>query len=329
MRVLRAIPVVLLLAFGLAPVAAADGPTLCSDFPIESVPGEFGPPPAPEAYTARDTQIEGDLLVEPGEFCQVINSEVTGDAIAADGSIGLGIIDSTVKGDVVFGEENRSKLQGSVVDGSVQVDADAVTLVWWSEVKGNLRIGPGEAFSNLWDASIHGNVRVEDDAFAVLAESEIAGDFACAGCYSYQLWLGSRVDGDMTVRGAQDGGFIEEASSIGGNLTITDSGSAFLAPFSVVDASVGGNLRFARNEAALRVVGTSIGGNLQVLRNTLLQGEVEWEEAPVDPRLQDNEVDANLLFIQNDGEPAAISGNVIDGNLICRQNDPPCEPDGS
>lgn len=208
---------------------------------------------------------------------------------------------------------------GETVDGNLSIPAGVVCVVIDSTVNGNIFAADGALASLVIEGSlVTGNVELGSGVAGFLNEASASGNYTCHQCLFADI-RGSEVGGNVQAKGAEQG-VITRATTIGGNLDVTDS-----AFFFAIDGQthVAGNVSARRNVGPWSIQDATIGGNLQVSRNTLTEEAFpDCNEFPCVTELANNFVSGNVTFTRNQGEPAEISDNTIDGVLSCRRNQP-------
>jgi hypothetical protein len=132
------------------------------------------------------------------------------------------------------------------------------------EIVGNVVVPAGA--SCRIQGTVTGNVTAEAGSqLGIRAGSAIGGNVTCDGCTFFDLH-GSTVHGNVSVRGEQEGSFIDD-STIDGNLTIEQS-SAGPESFSILRNHVARNFSFNGNSGTATLENNTVGGNLTCEDNT-------------------------------------------------------------
>jgi hypothetical protein len=100
------------------------------------------------------------------------------------------------------------------------------------------------------------------------------------------------------------------------------------ATLQATDISVIGNVQ-AENADMVTVLDSDMGGSFQVkqgrgadLRESNVTGDVQLDEESEPLRVEDNDVGGSIQVVKNTGG-VVISNNIVDGNLQCKENEPP------
>ena len=131
------------------------------------------------------------------------------------------------------------------------------------------------------------NVDVPDNATCTLDGTTVEGNIK-VGTNATMIAKGVKVDGNIQAQGAKNL-VVNNGSTVGGSIQIEQGGSG-----NVTNVDVDSDIQFFSNSGAVEAKNNTVGGNLQADENT---GGV------------------------------SIIDNIIDGNLQCKQNNPP--PTGS
>lgn len=162
---------------------------------------------------------------------------------------------------------------------------------------------PPNAVCKLIGTQVQGNIKILENATFDATNANIHGDVQSDKSFYTDLYIGSRVGGDVQIKNSAVDTDIcgttiigdLQLEGIGGTLDAARIGETF-HPAGVTNCVAGAN----------KVV---IGGNLQAQKN----------RRPVD--IFGSEVGGNLQFFENFG--GLIFNNLIVGNLQCEKNDPP------
>jgi hypothetical protein len=216
------------------------------------------------------------------------------------------------------------------IQGNVVVPSGAECILEGAEVFGNALAQP-ESMLFLEESAVHGTVEVKALAHTGAFASSIDGNYKCDDCF-FEDVIESEVGGSVQIVGADDGDFIQ-GSVVHGNVEIVSSSAGDFA-FVIQDTTIGGDLLFQKNVGPTAIGsgggagGNMIGGDLQIFENNVEAAfcppDVPPEECPIfeNGLFHDNVVGGNMQLFKNQG-PTEVVGNMIAGDLQCKENEPP------
>jgi hypothetical protein len=198
------------------------------------------------------------------------------------------------------------------IHGNVVVPSGVECILEGAEVFGNALAQP-ESMLFMEESGVHGSVEVKALAHTGALGSSIDGNYKCDDCF-FEDVIESEVGGSVQIKGADDGDFIQ-ASVIHGNIEIVGSSAGAFA-FIIQDSTIGGDLKFEKNQGPTVIGsggpggGNTIGGDLQIFDNN-----IEGVFCPPDAPPEECPFFENGLF----------NGNVVGGNMQLFKNHGPTE----
>lgn len=334
----------------MAPAAQAGDDIRCEEVGVfkESVL-PFGP--GEEAWVVEGETIDGDLVVGPEIYCQIVDTTVTGGATVADGAVALFVLGSEITGTATVGRDAGISIFPDFTDDSVPPES-GLTEYPPSTIGGSVIAQDNAFIAEVVGSSVNGDVSVGRDAFGVVVASEVGGDYECLRCLYIDL-IGGLIDGDVSVEKGVDGGFVEPfeeestfiASEIGGDFSLVKSDSETFE-HRLVGTTVDGNVHVEKNRLALLMAENTLGGDVTIEKNTFAGISDSFQECiPADvppgelPPFFEPVLDAETgeqatceLFAEEGEEfgllwqatieidPAVLAANEVDGSLIVNKN---------
>jgi hypothetical protein len=212
--------------------------------------------------------IEGNLVVPPGEFCDLAGTRVLGNIFVRE-EAELIAQEAEVSGNIEAERDSFVDLVESHVGGTLKIRESFGTFVEGGSINGNVE-GTGNAFVLLFAPSIAGNVKlVGGDGIIAAEDLEVGGTLEAVGPALFDLF-DSTVNGNFYVRGAAEGS-IFCGNTLNGNAEFTDNREVLVIgqPASNCDGNtVGGTVKVERNQAGIEISDNDIGGNLACFDNT-------------------------------------------------------------
>jgi hypothetical protein len=212
--------------------------------------------------------IEGDLVVPPGEFCDLAGTRVLGNVFVRE-EAELIAQEADVRGNIEAERNSFVDLVDSHVGGTLTIRESFGTFVEGGSISGNVE-GTGNSFVLLFGPSIAGNVKLVGGTGLIAAEDlEVGGTLEAVEPALFDLF-DSTVNGNFYVRGALEGS-IFCGNTLNGDTEFTDNRELLVigSPASNCDGNtVNGTVEVRRNEADIEISDNDIGGNLKCFRNT-------------------------------------------------------------
>jgi hypothetical protein len=208
---------------------------------------------------------KGNVTVNPGQSCIVINGVITGNVMQDGGNLGL----------------NHSQ-----VTGNVQTGGGGTFAIVQSSVGGNVQVKDGGGFT-LGQSQVTGGVQIDGAGAFIVGPATTIGDTLqiqnLAVSTNLSQVCGTTVQNDMTYQNSrtavQIGGLGEppcglSGNTIGGNLTIQNNNVTPLFGFSTFAFGniVGGNLQDSNNAGENFVFFNVVTKKLQCNQNTFISG---------------------------------------------------------
>jgi hypothetical protein len=196
-------------------------------------------PPDP----AEGAVINGNLIVDSGDFCFVNQATINGNVIVGGSKYGPSFVDlgfSTVNGSVTVTRDAEINIHDTKVTKGVSGTNAGYVLVFSSQIDGGLSVaGSRNGLGFLCDSVVGGGVSVSGTTSSdfPLTIGDPAND--CAG---NQITSGGLSLSDNKTNGIVKGNSIDRNASVGGNSSPT--------PFDISDNSIVGTLNCNGNTPA-------------------------------------------------------------------------------
>lgn len=250
--------------------------------------------------TAGEVTVPGDLVVPPGETCDLTGTTVDGDVRVRAGSdlIGDGV---SITGDVIGAGDAYIDLVDSEVAGAVTMNSGYGVVLEESTVTGRVLTRAADeavgAFVYTLDADLGADLVAR--AGDVYVESgSVAGNLSSVGT-TYTDVYGAFIDGRLVVRDTAEGSMlcgltVQGTSRIGGNADLVQIGSDGPATDCDLGASYWGDtLRVDTNTGGVVIDDVIVNADLRLVDNEPLaqlgdnvrvRGEVIGDSDPIAER---------------------------------------------
>lgn len=211
--------------------------------------------------------INANVIVPNDSSCELAGAIVNGNVITARESR-LDVSESTIVGNVECGSgpptpEGQAPFECNIVPGGL-VQGDAIVLPG-----GMMGVRGGEVLGNFQgreDAQLFLGPELTEDGDPVPGtRGQLGGDFQCDACLFGDAGRAS-IGGDVQFKNLDEGSFVFDETEIAGDVQVVESsGGAFL--FVLSTSTIGGNVRYEKNDGTIDIIDNRIAGNLELFEN--------------------------------------------------------------
>ena len=298
-----------------------------------------------------------DLRVADGTRCRLQGTLVGGSIVVGSGA-SLAAAGVDVLGNVQAEAARKVRLADSTVAGSVQLVQGGAAIVVGTQIDGDLLLDGNGRIVKARRNLVGGNLQAfQNTGGVVLRGNDIGGNLQCTGNAPAPRGGGNVTGGiaqdQCTALDPGDGGVGTlppiDPGCVFGPVSLDDdfeipagvgcamdgtrvAGSVKLNPgasLDAIDVIVDGNIQ-AEGAAGLAVVGSDVQGSIQferggsvLVQDTTIAGSLQLVSNDGPLLAIDNRIGGDLQAFENRGGPEiTFVGNVIDGNLQCKQNVP-------